>query len=828
MAFKDCIDAIKKAAGRDLSTEEAEAIFEAVEERIRREMGKGMTRADAGRKAGRELSEEMRLAIAIEKRSATINALVWTELSARRVEGREADAVTALVTGFAGRRGRPGNFRDAGLSVDAMGTAAAERSTGAVLADLQRAGMLDAVKRRDVDFERDIIREMWRLDDPNAGQPTGNKHAADVAAIMSKHLEISRLEQNKAGAWIGKVDHYVGRQSHDQYKVRGAGGDAGFQAWRDVIEPRLDPRTFDGMESPGERAAWLRSVWDALASGLHDSPNPDWQTGFKGFANLAKKVSQERKLHFASADAWMEYNAAFGHGNVFDAVMHGIERGQRNAAVMRVLGTNPQAMFDRLVSDWQEQAKARGDFAQVDRLRAEAGKNSRILDRAMHKTIGAENQTIANVGAMHRNLHMFKLGASMLSSFTDIAAIGATARHNGVGVFHSMADSVAGLLPTDSAARREAALELGLMLDGINNSVVNRFMAQDSPNGMAAGLVKTFMRWSGQNWWTANMKEAFGMSLGNNLARVSGQSFEALPGRLQTTLRRYGIEAAEWDAIRRGSAKAVDGNDYLFPASVLDLPDDAVAGLGKTPEAARVALHDKLSTYVIDQTREAMSEPTAGLRDLFTGGSAAPGSATGEAARMFWQFKSFPTTFVSRAIMRELFRDGMDAGGVATIIAGTTALGYIAMTLKEIAKGREPRTPEEPKDYAKLVMAAMAQGGGFGLYGDFLFGEANRFGAGPVLSAMGPGVSGLNDFGQVLGALRNGDFKAAQAEAFGLAKQLPPASMLNLWFTRAAADYLIFWRIQDMINPGWARRYEQRVKRENDQTFWLSPTEAVR
>lgn len=834
MAYKDCVDAIKKAAGRELTDDEAQAIFEAVEDRIKREMRQGMTRAEAGRKAGRDLSDEMRLAVAIEKRSQTINALVWSELQGRQVEGREADAIQALVTGFAGKRGRPGNFANAGLSVDAMGIAAVERAHGAVIADLERAGLFGAVAKRDAAFERDIIREMWRLDDPNAGAGTGNKHAADVAAILSKHMEIARLEQNKAGAWIGKVDHYVGRQTHDRYKIR----TAGFDAWRETIEPRLDPRTFDGLDSPGEQTSWLRSVWEALASGMHESPSGDWQAGFKGFGNLAKKVSQERKLHFASADGWMEYNAQFGQGDVFGAVMHSIERGQRNAAVMRVLGTNPQAMLDRLVSDWAEQAKARGDFAQSDRLMAEAGKNSRILDRAMNKTIGADNQTIANVGALIRNAEMFKLGASMLSSFTDLATQAAAARHNGIGVLQSMADSVVGFLPTDSVARREAAHELGVGLDGLKHSITNRFMAADSPNGKAASLVQTFMKWSGQNWWSSNMKEAHGMMLGNNLARRAGDEFGALPPLMQTTLRRYGIQEAEWNALRQGAQKAVDGNTYLFPASALDLPDAAVAGLGKTPDAARQQLHDKLSTYVIDQTREAMSEPTAGVRDLMTGGSAAPGSFWGEGARFVSQFKSFTATFMMRSLARELFRDGVSAGGLATLIVGSTALGYIAMTMKEIAKGRMPRAPETQGDYAKLVMASMAQGGGFGLWGDFIFGEANRFGGGKLESALGPAAGTAGDiirgFDAVKTALvedgtRSGSaWRQAQSEALQLAKGMPPLAALNLFYTRAAMDYLVFWRLQEAINPGWARRYEQRVKKENDQTFWLSPTSVAR
>lgn len=830
MAFKDCIDAIKKASGRDITDDEADAIYTAVQDRIKRELRAGMDYGDAARKAGKDLSEEMRLAIAIEKRSATINALKWAELNGRKVEGREADAIAALVTGFQGRRGRPGNFSNAALSVDAMGVAAVSRATGALAADLERAGLAGAAKQRNAVFEADVIREMWRLDDPNAAPPTGNKPAEQVAEIFAKHLEIARLEQNKAGAWIGKLDHYVGRQSHDRYKIRGTGNpEQAFQAWREVIEPRLDARTFDGLETAAERTSWLRETWKALASGIHESPGEEWLQGFKGFANLAKKVSQSRKLHFASPDAWLEYNAQFGQGNVWDAVLHGIETGQRNAAAMRVMGTNPQSMLDRLVRNWADDAKERGDVVQSDRILSEFGKNSRILDRAMQKTIAPQSQTAANVGALVRNIQMFKLGSSLFSSFTDLSSVAATARHNGIGVMESMADSVSGLLPTDTAARREAAYQLGVGLDSFRNSIVNRFMSQDAPVGQMAGAVKVFMKVNGQNWWTTNMKESFGMSLGHNLARQAGKDFGALPPLLQTTLRRYGIEAPEWQAIRQGVSQKIDGIDYIFPASALDLPDSVVSHLGtKGPDAAREELHDKLSTYVVDQVNEGMSEQTAGVRDLMTGGSLAPGSFWGEATRTVMQFKSFTTSFMMRSIARELFRDGVNGGGIATIIAGSTALGYLAMTMKELARGREPRKPETFDDYRKLVMASMAQGGGFGLYGDFLFGEQNRFGGGALASALGPTAGMAEDFVKVYQALVAGDTKQAQNEGLQVARQLPPLSATNLWFTRAAMDYLVFWRLQETINPGWARRYEQNVRKNNDQSFWLSPSEAVR
>ena len=50
------------------------------------------------------------------------------------------------------------------------------------------------------------------------------------------------------------------------------------------------------------------------------------------------------------------------------------------------------------------------------------------------------------------------------------------------------------------------------------------------------------------------------------------------------------------------------------------------------------------------------------------------------------------------------------------------------------------------------------------------------------------------------------------------------APVLNLFYTRAAVDHFVLHRLQEAVNPGYLRRYEEKVKKENAQTFWLRPT----
>jgi hypothetical protein len=67
--------------------------------------------------------------------------------------------------------------------------------------------------------------------------------------------------------------------------------------------------------------------------------------------------------------------------------------------------------------------------------------------------------------------------------------------------------------------------------------------------------------------------------------------------------------------------------------------------------------------------------------------------------------------------------------------AATTIGGALALELKEIAKGKDPRPIPRAKDpaleHAEFWGAAMLQGGGWGIFGDFLGSTENRFGGGP-------------------------------------------------------------------------------------------------
>jgi hypothetical protein len=65
-------------------------------------------------------------------------------------------------------------------------------------------------------------------------------------------------------------------------------------------------------------------------------------------------------------------------------------------------------------------------------------------------------------------------------------------------------------------------------------------------------------------------------------------------------------------------------------------------------------------------------------------------------------------------------------------------MGYFVLQAKQLIAGKDPR----PNSGATFL-ASMMQGGGAGIYGDFLFGQANRYGGGTYGNTCWPWSWGL-------------------------------------------------------------------------------------
>lgn len=838
--IRECVAAIMEAAPH-LLQDQAEAIDDAIHQFKKRRQAAGSIDIEAETIAfAREQQDMVRANALIEKRNRAINIMREQErLAYYRAGGdRASERVWASLTGsqrsFFGAADSV-QARENGITADLLGT---------LLKDLKGAGLLQAMKRRTPGFDRDVANELANITDPVFGRSTGNKQARRAAEIIDAQQERARGMLNDAGAWIGKLPGWIVRQSHDEYKIAKAGRDE----WKATILPLLDEKALAEIADVDQ---FLNGVWVNLASGNHlsvDGVASAKDPAFKGPGNLGKRVSQERVLKFRNADAWFDYNERFGTSSVLEAAIHGLDRSARNIALMRRFGTNPEMAFRNDLDRLMIEAKDRGDIAEEKRLSGNSLRST--FDTLMGTNSIPGNMTLARHGSIGRAwFNMTSLGGVVLSSFSDTAVRASVLRHNGIGLLERWGTTFEGFLP--SKGKRAVADEIAAGVRGALGSVVSRFAATDNIPGRIAKIQDTYFRLTGLTKWTDAMKDGVGIILSRQLARDRTKGFDALHPFLKRNLERYGFDAERWDVIRKTEMKADDGEMYLTSDAIEALPDEAFDGLirsrmeaeiraGGDPETVRARLTREarqdlstgLQSYYVDQANEAMNEPTAYERALLTGG-VQRGTPWGEGIRFLTQFKSFPTTFVTRQLGREFLRGAgsgegygrdalrtLDKSGLAQLIVASTIMGYIAMTAKDAARGRKPRDPNLPATWG----AAFVQGGGAGIYGDFLMGEYNRFGGGFLETMAGPGFGTASNVARIFSSIRDGE--SFSGTTFQTVKSLTPGA--NLFYTRMALDYLIFFQIQEALSPGSLKRMERRIDKEQGQEYLFKrPSEAV-
>lgn len=852
MAFENCIAEIVKASGEALSPDDARAALDEADTAIAKRMRLNPleSRASAAAAVAKELATAEKIAAIIEKRQLAIS--VMTKLARQEVydrnPGAEQKAIDSLNVGSTG-----GGWGRAN-SVHAKGQTLRATLISPMLIELRSKGLVQLFRSRD--FEDSVAAEIWRLTDPeNPNLPApGSQQAQDAAKIIAQATEMGRKMQNGAGAWIGKLPGYVMRQDWDMLKVRYAAGrtaadflpgakydwEKHFQAWSKKFLDRVDhEKTFDDPADAAGVRKYMEYVFNALASGKHEGSKgaDDWLMGFKGPGNRAKRISQHRSIHFKGPAEMMASHRDFGHGTLLESANHGLEKAAQNTALMTTWGPNPQAAFDADIDQIRQRAVERGDFKASDKLR---GSWSQSLFKQVNGTanIGG-NPTIAAIGAYTRGWNTLRsLGLVTASAVTDVPLTASTLRYAGFSYPQAVAHQLAAIgahLPR--AERDEILKQLGVMLEGITSNLGQRFTSEDGAKGAMAKTLSAFMTGTGIRWWTDNMKAGVALGASSKLAEFSGREFAKLPELLKVSLNRYNIGEKEWDLIRQTELADMRGTKYLTSDGVNQLSDEHISGyLGEESKPGQIArareqIATNLGTYFTDLADEAINQPGAYERAVTSAGLSS-GTVSGEAVRAFMQFKGFGISAARRHFLREWTRSGKkDWPGLALLITGTTAMGYAAFQIKNILSARVMALPQNFDEAKKQGLAAFLQGGGAGIYGDFLFGDTNRYGGGLAETFGGPSVSALADLYRMKSELQDAtkahDFTRLRSDAVRTIKNNLPFQ--NFLWTKAAMDYLVFYGLQEAVNPGYLRRMESRQRDQNQTTYIFPPSQyAVR
>lgn len=860
MSYVDCIKAIKDASGDTLTDDEIADLVDRVMKLrdAKRQADMQLSMPEATKAAAAEISDQERLAAAIEKRNALLN------LQARQARRARYQAAPNLVDGIRAEiRGINTPIKGGRFSAEAEGKGLQRMYIDGVVTELEQNGLLQMVARGDM--EREWSSELFELSKGIDGHPriTGNEQAYEIAQIMHRWQSLAKQDGNKAGAWIGDYAGYITHTSHDADKIRRAG----FDAWYDAIMPKLDrAKTFEGVDDPKKM---MQGVYNAFITGVHltqDGLQGFKDPAFKGPGNMAKRLSQSRVLHFQDAATWLDYHAQFGRGTVLDNIMRNLELSARRTGLMRHFGTNPEAELDADLTYLKQENRDRDPDA-VNKITSAEN----ILKAEMGYLSGKLNMPVnrlgAQVGSTLRVIEsMAKLGGVALTHASSAVTKAAELRYQGVNLLESYGDFLTSMVRGRGAHGSETRNVMDLLgagLEGMQRDMLSRFQPDDTIPGTLSKIANTFFKYTGITYLVNAQRAGTEFVMSRHLGRMLDMEHGSLPPETQRILGMFGIDAPRWDMLRSVADHAtIEDRKFLTPDAGLRADPAAVEaylratgrikpeqpllpGVEPEPEVVRANadrtarmvddfrndLAMRLYAYFNDRSEYSVIVPGVAEKAMMLRGTR-PGTVEGEAMRFFAQFKTWPAALVTRALGREVYGGQGVPGAVSGILhmaLGALIVGYLVTAAKDYAKGRNPRDPRDPATWA----AAEMQGGGLGIFGDYLFGQYDRMGHSLTESLAGPVVGAASDLfnlwneakGYAIGSLEGGKPKDVRPDALRFAENNLP--FVNLFYVRLALDHLFLFQLQEAMSPGYLRRYEQRIQKQNHQTFWLRPSAAV-
>ncbi len=659
-----------------------------------------------------------------------------------------------------------------------------------------------------------IVREIF-------GQNSGDKAAKELADSWGQVAETLRQRFNRAGGRIPKRSDWGMPQTHDTLKVR----KVSYEQWRTFVAPKLNTaKMIDELTgapiTPERLEISLRNVYEAIST---DGGNRLTPSGRSSGTSTAARHLDHRWLVFRDAENWLDYNAEFGQTDPFSAMMGHIDIMSRDISMMEILGPNPNATKNWLEDVIIKSAKLKDAKSGGGKALNQASKSIHKIN-AMYRLVTGETTmpvdgVVANIMAGARQfLISMQLGGAFLSALSDIGFGMITSRYNGLKTFGALKRTLK-LFNPKNIEDQKLAVRLGLIAENWSGRALAqaRYTGDVAFGQIGSRISDGVLRASLLSSWTQAGRHAFGMEFLGTLADLSGKKFGQLPEAISDSLKRHAINSGDWDAIR--SAKLLDeqGVKFLDPAMIRKLD-------GLVPGRA-----ENLSTKVMEmiRTETEAAVPSTNLRGrvaLF--GDSRPGTIGGEILRSFAMYKSFSATLYYTHIRRLLDEKTLARKGsyAAQLLIATTAFGALAMQAKQIAAGKDPR----PMNNKEFIGAALLQGGGLGIFGDFLSASENRFGGGISSTIAGP-VSGLGQdilsltAGNALEAARGEDLNFGRDSVNFLKRYTPGGSM---WYLSLGFQRLIESQIQTNVDPKARRAFrakEKKLKKDFDQRYWWRP-----
>ena len=508
-----CVDEVldaAKRAGINLGEDEAQEIVAILESKLAKKM------ANAGAdqnldlfKLAKEITKQARINAAIMRKTRLLNMRAYTKIMTKLKENPDnpGQALEAILTG------------DIRVITDGLGSV--DRRQQAI--SLEYAGQLvAALRKKDLenlfksgDLDELIYKAMFDGPDSMDLSVAGAKEAIEIAEVVQKVQKKLLQRKNMNGAVIGELKNYVVRQGHDPIMLRKTGKDdwVNYMLEKDGngAYVRLSEQTFESKSQFKDGADYteedfIGDIYENLVSGQHQKVDGtdkmgDQLLGFSGPSNLAKKLSTSRVIHFKDGQAAFEYASKFTRQKFSESVVNGIIHDGQSIGLMETFGTNPKAMFEKVLQDAEKinktNLKARDTIKKARLVNQFKELDGTTKARGSGRLLLGGTVDFAGINAAWRMLqNMAKLGAATISSFSDIATkasfINSRTDRN---IFSSYGKAFGDIFRNyNGKQQKELAYLLNVGVENFLGDVHSRFGANDSLPGMMGKAHQMFFR----------------------------------------------------------------------------------------------------------------------------------------------------------------------------------------------------------------------------------------------------------------------------------------------------------------------------------------------
>jgi hypothetical protein len=655
------------------------------------------------------------------------------------------------------------------------------------------------------------------------GEASGNATAKAGAEAWKKTTEELRQRFNDAGGNVGHLEDWGKPQHHSQMRVASAGIDQ----WIGDITPKLDRSkyvNYDGSRmSDAQVHEFLTHAYDSIVTDGHNGTEPG---SVSGSGVIANRNAAHRQIFFKDSDAAAAYNASYGEKSLSNLLTAHIARLARDIALIERLGPNSEQTF-RYFNDRTLQDELRQDPTRIAALERAHRYNSALFDAVAGKD-QVVDQRVANAFQTFRNwMTATKLGKVVITALGDEAGMFSTAIANKVPYSAALIRELKSVLPGEARAQGEhAALGLDATLGHMN-----RWAQEEFAPSFSGKMANTVMRASGAERMWAARRQGMGAVIMSSLGKLTRklESVNDLTPEDHGVVAGKGIGDRTWEVWRRATPEDWGGytDSVLTPKSIWAIPDEQLRDLGN-PTALKREASTALLAHVLEEA--GMGAMDTGPRQrLSVNLGTQRGSVGGEIWRSMNLFRGFAFAMMMKHWARAASMDGIGKiKYMAPLFVYGTILAAVGNQIRNLLAGQDPDNMSV-KDNPAFWGKAILRGGGLGFFGDFLQSETTQQDTSLAAALGGPAATTAEDLLSLThGAFfkaKRGEITDEKAKLIRFAKSNIP--LINLWYTQAAADHLLWNHLQEAASPGYLERMQARQEATYGKTYYWKPDEAL-